>query len=143
MQNKPRLTQVSYQDLVDLWSNEQIKQLKKNIFKAFVKTKIKARNFWQTELKGQKESIQSLFFVQKAVALGASRRLPFTTLELLGKKLAHPAYKEDISKIIKDNVIKYNGNYYKLDDLDNQGKIQKAIRRFKLEECSELQNNAA
>ena len=145
MEQKKRFSQEfkNYQNLVDLWSNDKVIEFRKKMFKAYVFTKKKARNVWNKELKVQKETMQSLFFVQKAVALGASRRLPFSTLELLGKKLAHPAYKQDIEKIIKDNVIKCNENFYKLDDLENQNKIQKALRRFQFEQCSEIQKEAA
>lgn len=135
--------QKSYQNLLDFWSSDQVKEVKKSLFKTYVKTKIKAKRFWKDDLQIQRNNIQAMFFVQKAVVQGASKKLPFTTLELLGRKLSHPAYKQDISKIIKDNVIKCNENYYKLDDLENQNKIQKALRKFQFEECSEIQKDAA
>ena len=73
------------------------------------------------------------FYSQVAINNGASPNLPFKTLSLLGEKLQDPKFKAEFQKIIDQNVIKFKGQFYKLDDQIYQKRIQKAIKRFSFE----------
>ena len=131
-----------YQNILDHWTKDQYQEMKKNIFSFYQESKKSTRTFLKQNLAKQGKHFQDFLMVQKAMSKGASGDLPFSTLKLLGQRYSHPAYKQDIEKIIKDNVIKYKGSFYKLDDPENQNKIRKALKDFHFEECSEIQNAA-
>lgn len=131
------------EDYLEYLNSDQVKNLKKSFFRFYVKSRKKVRTFLKNDLNEQRENMKALYFVHKALNQGASKKLPYRTLELLGYKLSQPEFKEDIAKIIKDNVIKCNENYYKLDDVENQKKIQKALRNFQFDKLSEVQDHAA
>lgn len=130
----------NYQNLFDIWSKDQYQEIKKNISTLYREGKNQTRNFFKQNVKTQSKHIQDFLMVQRALAKGASKNLPYSTLALLGLRHGHPAYKQEVEKIITDNVIKYKGCFYKLDDLEHQNKIRKALKDFQFEECSEIKS---
>ena len=122
------------QSWLDLWSKESVDQFVEN----FVNFQNKATSL----VRGKTKRYTEAYYAQKAIACQADPNLPFQTLVLLGEKLSHPAYKEEIEQIIKDNVIKFKGTFYKLTDLESQNKIQNAISNYEFEECSPLKKSA-
>jgi hypothetical protein len=133
----------NYQNFLDFWSKEQIQAARKNFNSFYEQTKDTTKTFIQKDFKHHTKNFQEFLMVQKAVFNGASKHLPYSTLALLGEKLTHPAYKQDIQKIIQDNVVKFKGSYYKLDDYEHQKKIRKALKSYQFEECQEINNQAA
>lgn len=83
------------------------------------------------------------YFSQIALNNGASQNLPFKTLSLLGEKLTQSEYKTEFQKIISQNVIKYKGQFYKLDDQIYQNRIQKAIKHFDFNQVNKFDKKAA
>ena len=132
----------NYQNLLDIWSKDQYQEIKKNISSLYKVSKKNTRSFLKQNLKSSGKNFQDFLMVQKAIAKGASKNMPYSTLALLGLRHGHPAYKQEIEKIIKDNVIKYKGCFYKLDDPEHQSKIRKALKDFQFEECSEIKTAA-
>lgn len=125
----------NWQNWLDLWSKDSVDNFVKN----FIELQDKATNGF----KGKTKNLADAYFAQKAIQHQASENLPFKTLVLLGQKLNHPAYKEEIEKIIKDNIIKSKGVYYKLNDIDHQKRIQKAIKNYEFDECTLVNKKAA
>lgn len=134
--------QATYQNFLDLWSKDQYQDIKKNLNHFFQVSKKNTQTFFKHDLKHQSKNLQETYHAHKAMSLGASKHLPYSTLVLLGLRHSHLAYKQEIEKIIKDNVIKYKGTFYKLDDLEHQNKVRKALKNFQFEECSEIQDVA-
>lgn len=95
------------------------------------------------ELKKHSKVVSDLFYAQKALMKGASKELPFITLVALGEKLNHPAYKKMVSEVIESNMLKYKGEYLKLDDPYQQAKIRKALYTYQFEVCRELYQDGA
>lgn len=83
--------------------------------------------------------ISNAFFVQKAILKGASNDLPYQTLVIVGELLSHPGHQKVMEQIIEQNVLKSKGEYLKLDDPYQQGKIRKALKTFQFEVCDDLQ----
>lgn len=126
------------QNFLELWSKDSVDNFVKN----FINFQDRTTKVVKQEFVGRTKHFTDAFFAQKAIQHHANEDLPFKTLVLLGHKLNHPAYRDEIEKIITDNVIKLKGVYYKLDDIDNQKKIQKALENYQFEECKPL-NRAA
>lgn len=126
------------QNWLEFWSKDSVDNFVKN----FINFQDKTTKVVKDEFVGRTKNFTDAFFAQKAIQFNANEDLPFKTLVLLGQKLNHPAYKDEVEKIIKDNVIKLKGVYYKLDDLDNQKKIQKAIENYQFEECKPIDKAA-
>ena len=133
-QKFPKKELFSYQNWLDLWSKEAIDNFVNN----FIKVQDETTKFVKTEFSSKTKQFSDIYFAQKAVNNNANDNLPLKTLVLLGKKLNQSAYREDIKKIIDENIIKFKGEFYKLDDHDSQLKIQKAIKNYQFEECSPL-----
>lgn len=115
-----------------------LEEIKNESFKKFEESEIKNKFFQNKTFK----NFFDHFYAQVSLKNGASKNLPFKTLALLGEKLTHPAYKKDIKQIIGQNIIKYKGQYYKLDDYIYQKRIQKAIKNYQFEECQEIKKAA-
>lgn len=126
------------QNWLELWSKDTVDNFVKN----FIQFQDKTTKVFKKDFLSKTKHFTDAYYAQKAVQFQADENLPFKTLVLLGQKLNHPAYKNEIEKIINDNVIKLKGVYYKLDDLDNQKRIQKAIKDYQFDECQPL-NKAA
>lgn len=139
---KQKITQVTgefnYQNWLEQWSKESIDGFV-NKFNHF---QITTENSFKNGFKNKTKQLSEIYYAQKAIRLNASEELPFKTLVLLGEKLAQPAYHDDFVKIINDNIIKFKGNFFKLDDLENTSKVQKAIRTFEFKECQEIKKAA-
>lgn len=100
-------------------------------FKNEAWNKFQESNFKETLLKNKVfKSVFFHYYSQVAINNGASDNLPFKTLSLLGEKLTQNEFKQEFQKIISQNVIKYKGQFYKLDDQIYQNRIQKAIKSF-------------
>jgi len=111
---------------------EWLESIKDETFKKFQNSELK---FFKNKVF---KNFVDHFYAQVALNNGASSNLPYKTLSLLGEKLSHPAFKDDFKKIINQNVIKSKGQYYKLDDQIYQKRIQKALKNYSFQECSEI-----
>lgn len=121
----------NYQTVLEHWSKESVKEALKS-----------SEQFVNHLVKDQTKNLKDFYYAGKAVRAHASHELPFKTLVLLGEKMSEPGYSHDIQKIIDENIIKINGQFFKLDDPQNQTKVQKAIRTYKFEECQEVKKAA-
>lgn len=130
--------QFNLQNWLEFWSKDSVDHFVKN----FINLQDKTSKRVKEEFVGRTRHFTDAFFAQKAIQFHADEGLPFKTLVLLGQKLNHPAYKDEVKKIIKDNIIKLKGIYYKLDDPINQKKIQKGIENYQFEECKPIDNAA-
>lgn len=126
------------QNWLEFWSKDSFDHFVKNV----IHLQDKTAKVFKSEVLEKTKHFTDAYFAQKAIAHHANENLPFKTLVLLGQKLNHPAYKDEVVKMINENVIKLKGVYYKLDDLDNQKKIQKAIENYQFEECKPLDTAA-
>lgn len=126
------------QNWLELWSKDTVDNFVNN----FIDFQDKTTKVFKQDFFSKTKHFADAYYAQRAVQFEADEDLPFKTLVLLGQKLNHPAYKEEVQKIIKDNIIKIKGVYYKLDDLDQQKKIQSAIKNYQFDECQPL-NKAA
>jgi hypothetical protein len=131
-----------YQNWLEYWSKDSIDTFVSKFAKAQIETETYFNNIVSTNIKNKTKKLAEVFYAQKAIKLNASENLSFKTLVLLGEKLSKPAFSEDFEKIISENIIKFKGEFYKLDDQDNQKKIQKAIRTYSFEECQEIKKAA-
>jgi len=126
---------------VDAWTKYQFKRAQKHIFIAYKKTAKFTKTVINHDWKNEAFKAESVFFANKAIYFGASNNLPFKTLVLLGKLLGDKEKKESIKEIISSNVVKFDGSFIKLDDLDLQAKVRKVLRtnqydRFETEDIA-------
>ena len=121
----------NYQQWLENFKNEALHKFQDTEFKNYI-TKNKTFKFFLFH-----------YFSQVAINNGASENLSFKTLSLLGEKLSQPENKPKFQKIINQNVIKYKGQFYKLDDQIYQNRIQKAIKHFGFESEENKTNFAA
>ena len=125
----------NFQNFADVWSKEQWKYVKKQARYAYLKSnrwsKKMMRRDWQNDL----DNIGSFYFANRALVAGASKNLPYTTLALLGELLSNNYFHQEIKTIIQDNVIKFDGQFFKLDDHEHQTKIRKALRSDKFQKA--------
>lgn len=126
------------QNWLELWSKDTVDNFVNN----FIDFQDKTTKAFKQDFFSKTKNFADAYYAQKAVQFEADENLPFKTLVYLGQKLNHPAYKEEVQKIIKDNIVKIKGIYYKLDDLDHQKKIQNAIKNYQFDECRPI-NKAA
>lgn len=126
------------QNWLELWSKDSVDNFVKN----FISFQDKTTQVVKDQFVGRTKHYTDAYFAQKAIQFNADEDLPFKTLVLLGQKLNHPAFKSEIEKIINDNIIKVNGVYFKLNDLENQNKIKKAIENYQFEECRPIDKAA-
>lgn len=125
----------NFQNFADVWSKEQWKYVKKQARYAYLKSnqwsrKMRRRD-WQTDF----DNIGSFYFANRAFIAGASQNLPYSTLALLGELLSNSYFQQEIKEIIQENVIKFDGQFFKLDDPENQAKIRKALRSYKFQKA--------
>lgn len=132
----------NYQQWLETWTKDSVDQFVNKFAKVQIQTEDFIKHKFKKDFQNQTKKLSHIYFAQKAVRMNASEELPFKTLVLLGEKLSNPAYHDDFAKIIEENVIKFKGQYYKLDDGENQSKIQKAIRTYEFEECQEIKKSA-
>jgi len=131
---KEEQSEFSYQTWLDNWSKENVMAFYGTV-KSFYKNAQKSTTeFVNHDLKEGTQNVSEFYFAQKAIRHHASKSLPFKTLVLLGERLGNEAYKENIQEIINENVIKFDGQYFKLDDSDNITKIHKAIKTYQFED---------
>lgn len=108
----------NYQQWLENFKNEAVQKFQQTDFKHYF---YKNKTF---------KSFLFHYFSQVAINNGASQNLPFKTLSLLGEKLSQPEHRAEFQKIIDQNVVKYKGQFYKLDDQIYQNRIQKAIKHY-------------
>jgi hypothetical protein len=128
-----------FQNWLEYWSQESVDNFVKN----FIKFQDDATKVVKEQFVDKTKKFADVYFAQKAIQHYADENLPFKTLVLLGQKLNHPAYKEEMEKVIQENVIKFEGIYYKLNDIENQNKVQKAIKNYQFEECRPVDKKVA
>jgi len=124
----------SFSNMADIWSKLQYRKIQKHMSIAIMRTSRVTKNFVNHDWKGEANKLESLYYSNKAIYNGASKDLPYKTLVLIGKMLGENAIHKEIKQIIDSNVIKHNGEFYKLDDLDKQSKIRKILRTYQFEQ---------
>lgn len=128
----------NFQNMVDMWAKNQMKVLGKKARIAYKKSNRLKNKIVQRDWKNDWSTLNDFYYANKAIFHGASRNLPFKTLTYLGQLLAHDYFKSEVQSIIKENVIKFDGQFYKLDDPESQGKIQKALRSYKFQKVDQV-----
>ena len=123
----------SFQNYANLWTKDSLRKIKKHSHIAVLKSKKWQRSFEKTDWKQKIWDVEQFFYANLAVLGGASRELPFRTLSQLGRLSRDPIYKIHTKEIIKHNIIKFEGKYHKLDDLDNQKHIRKHLKHKSFE----------
>ena len=125
----------NFQSFADVWTKDQWKYVKKQAKYAYLKGNRWSKKMRHRDWQNDFENIGSFYFANRAIIAVASQNLPYTTLALLGELLSNNYFHEEIKSIIKENVIKFDGQFYKLDDHDNQAKIRKALRSYKFQKA--------
>lgn len=133
---------INYQNLADIWVKDQFRKLKKHFSVAQLKTFRLHKSLRERDWSKDKNNVETVFYANKAIIHGASRELPFKTLVLLGRLSMNKRRSLEIKDIIKANIIKSEGLFYKLDDLDNQVLIRK-ILKLKNKNISTINQKAA
>ena len=123
----------SFQNFADLWSKQQIKEFKFQAKLAYKKSQFIGKKIFRHDWKDEWKNMGSFYHANKAIFKGASKNLPFKTLTLLGELLSNSSFETEIQTIINQNVIKFEGCYFKLDDLEQQNKIRKALKTYKFQ----------
>jgi hypothetical protein len=129
-----------YQDNADLWAKMKFTRSVRIAKLYFKKSGKFTTKFFKHDWRGEAKNIEKVYYANKAIYFKANKNLPFTTLTLLGKLLSNKRHQTIIKNIIEENVLTYNAQVYKLDDLENQTKIRKALRTL---EFSQVQDSAA
>jgi hypothetical protein len=124
---------LNFQNLADVWSKEQIKNFRFNAKLMWRKSEFIGKKLWRRDWKNDFYSIETFYYANRAVLKGASKNLPYSTLSLLGELLSHDYFRDEVQRIIDQNVLKFEGQYYKLDDSENQTKVRKALRSYKFQ----------
>ena len=124
----------NFSNMADIWTKIQFNKVQKHMSIAAIKTSRFSKGIVNHDWKKEKKKIENLFYSNRAIYNGASNDLPYKTLILLGEKLGEKSIQREIKQIIKSNVIKYNGQFIKLDDLEKQSKIRKVLRTYQFDE---------
>lgn len=130
--------ELDFQNLANAWSKVQFIRLKKHLSIARMKGHKLTKKFMEHDWKSDAKNVEDVFYVNKAIFNGASKNLPFKTLYLLGHLLTEKPVHDEVLAIIKNNVIKHKGIFYKLDDLDKQAQIRKILRTYQFEKMDQL-----
>lgn len=136
----------SFQNFAHLWTKEwtkdSLRKVKKHSQIAFLKSKKWQRVMKKIDWKQKRWDTEQFIFANVAIYHGASKELPFRTLSQLGRLTRDPAYKEHTREIIYNNIIKFNGKFHKLDDLDYQKEIRKQLKNKSFEPLKDLKKVA-
>lgn len=124
----------NFSNMADMWAKIQFKRVQKHFSIAYMKTNRFTKNVINHDWKGEAQKLENLYYANKAIFNGASKDLPFKTLILLGQKLGEKSIHSEIKQIIESNVLKSQGQFYKLDDQENQAKIRKIIRTYQFDQ---------
>jgi hypothetical protein len=132
--------ELEFQELANVWAKNKFNRslrLAKLYFKKGerLKTKVVKHN-WKAEVK----IVENIYYANKAIYHNVDKNLPFTTMALIGEMLSDKKYQKKIKTIIDQNVLSYENKIYKLNDLENQSRIRKALRTHQFDE---IQKNAA
>jgi hypothetical protein len=123
----------NFQNLLDHWAKAKFSRFKKHLKIAFLKSEKYGHKLLKHDWKQSADKVGKAYYANKALINNADSNLPYSTLVLLGQMLAHPLHNKEITKIIRENALKFNGEYLKLNDLDNQAKVRKALRTNQFE----------
>lgn len=132
----------SFQNFAHLWTKDSLRKFKKHSNIALLKTKRWQRVIKMTDWKQKKWDMEQFIFANVAIYHGASRELPFRTLSQLGRLTRDKQYKDFTKEIIRNNIIKFDGKFYKLDDLDQQREIRKRLKFKNFEPLQEFKKVA-
>jgi hypothetical protein len=124
----------SFGNLADMWTKLQYNKVQKHLSIAFIKTSRLTKGFVNHDWKNEAHKLENIYHTNRAIYNGASNDLPYKTLVLLGKMLGEKSIQCEIQQFIKSNVIKYKGEFIKLDDLDKQAKIRKILRTYEFDQ---------
>lgn len=132
---------INFQNLLDTWTKGNLEHYKKKAKRLIGRDLAKHSVFKKIEKNETYHFLLTAYHAQKALKAGASAQLPYATLKLLGAKLSDAATRRDAQEIIESNVLKFKGEFFKLDDPSSQKKIQKAL--IKKSFCSKSFKQAA
>lgn len=132
----------SFQNFAHLWTKDSFRKIKKHSKIAVLKTKRWQRVMKTTDWKQKKWDVEQFIFANVAIYHGASRELPFKTLSQLGRLTRDKKFRDFTKEIIRNNTIKFDGKFYKLDDLENQKVIQKQLKLKNFEPVHEFKQVA-
>ncbi len=122
---------LDYNEILDQYTKTYAKEGLRR-WKIFYKLfKKRSDKFLHKTLPEEKTHLKKLLHASKAIHLGADPQIPMETLALLGETALDAYYSVLIRNVIKNNMLEYNGMCFKLNDLENQIKIQRAIRTRK------------
>ncbi len=128
----------NFQNLADVWTKNQLKNVSRQAKYAYLKGNRWSKKLIKRNWHNDWENLGQFYFANRAIVAGASHNLPFKTLSLLGELLTQDTFKDEINQIIKENVLKFEGHYFKLDDPENQNKIRKALRTYKFQKADKF-----
>ena len=126
-----------FQDIVDIWSKQQITDLKRKGHITFKKSKKFATKWFNSNLKEEYTNLETFKNTRFALNKGLSHKLSLENLELIGELIRLDC--PEIEHILKSNVIKHKDTFYKIDDPQDQQHITKALKST----LNKLQKNAA
>lgn len=129
---------LNFQNLADVWAKNQLRNVGRQAKYAYLKGNRWSKRLMKRNWHNDWDNLGQFYFANRAVVAGASHNLPFKTLSLLGQLLSQDMFKDEILEIIKENIIKFEGQYFKLDDLENQNKIRKALRTYKFQKADKF-----
>lgn len=132
----------SFQSFAHLWTKDSFRKVKKHSHIALLKTKKWQRVIQRTDWKQKRWDLSQYVYANVALYHGASKELPFRTLSQLGRLTRDPAFKDHTKEIIRNNIIKFNGKFYKLDDLEYQREIRKQLKHKSFEPLQDLKKVA-
>ena len=132
----------NFQNFAHLWTKDSVRKVKKHSQIAILKSKKLQRVIQSTDWKQKKWDFEQFVFANVAIYHGASRELPFRTLSQLGRLTRDPIYKFHVKEIIINNIIKFEGKFHKLDDLDNQKFIRKHLKHRTFEPLQDFKKVA-
>ncbi|MCO4753163.1 MAG: hypothetical protein KC478_01710 [Bacteriovoracaceae bacterium] len=127
--NQTKINLVELQNHVDTWTKAQLASARNEVKKFLPKDFSKASLLDHLD----KNAFMDVFFAHKAIKHGASEKMSFQNLKLLGRKLMNDSTKEKALTAIEKNVIKFKGEFVKLDDLHQQDLAHKAIKTMNFE----------
>lgn len=132
----------SFQSFAHLWTKDSFRKFKKHSNIAIIKSKRWQRVIKATDWKQKKWDVEQFIFANIALYHGASKELPFKTLSQLGRLTRDTEYRDFTKDVIRNNIIKFDGKFFKLDDLENQKEIQKCLKHKNFEPLKEFKKAA-
>ena len=132
----------SFQNFAHLWTKDSFRRVKKHSRIALLKSKKWQRVIQKTDWKQKRWDLEQFVYANVAIYHGASKELPFRTLSQLGRLTRDPVFKDHTKEIIRNNIIKFNGKFHKLDDLEYSREIRKQLKHKSFEPLQDLKKVA-